>query len=659
MIVGRDTGIEVQSTVRGEHVQMGIRSEDMAHVMGILVDLYSNKKRAVIREYATNALDAHVEAGQTKPIEVTIPKRLAPQFVVRDYGTGLSVEDIHSIYSQYGRSTKRSTNDAVGMLGLGCKSALTYCSMFTVSSVKDGTKIIVQISRDADGSGAMTVQDTLATTEPNGTVVTVPVAGHDVHHFQSEAADFFKVWKPGTVLVDGVEPTPFEGLRLSDSLYIMGDRRDSQIVMGNVAYPAPGLDGVVPNASLLAFVPIGAVNFPPSREALMDTATTRATIERLKEDAGKLVMGAIQREVNAAKEPAEAVALVVKWQRYLPSGTQQAYTFKGKPLPASLYIERQGVKDDGTPHVYRAGIVVSDNRGYRRLGDSSTVGSVGIDMWPSTVWCMNFAPAKFNACHKKKLRKWCEQQGMVPVGQEHRPQDYVQQFVMLDVATLPVAVAAFIDPARICDWEVVRKIALEPKATVNGVSRIPGSYDIFTEGEDFKSGVPGDTIRQDTPIFYHHGNRWGGQNLAASIALHYPKFTLVCLPANRIEKFKRDVPTTKTGEDAIRDAYAKWQKRLTGDQRTALYISDQGYTRDLSSIHAGRVADPALKEAARIAKIDLATINKQRRSFGRYDTAPLGVTFTNPLNRYPLFNAGVLHSDPDHLYAYLNAAYAA
>ena len=73
---------------------------------------------AVLREVTTNALDAHVAAGVTRPSRST-PTELAPVLTIKDYGVGLSVEDIRNIFSQYGASTKRETNDQVGSLGLG------------------------------------------------------------------------------------------------------------------------------------------------------------------------------------------------------------------------------------------------------------------------------------------------------------------------------------------------------------------------------------------------------------------------------------------------------------------------------------------------------------------------------------------------------------
>src|SRR3954462_183715 len=135
--------LDVTSTLEGEKIAMGISKENMGMVMTILTDLYSNPVLAVIREYSTNALDAQIEAGVDRPIEVTLPGPLSPFFKVRDYGDGLNEDDIRDIYSQYGTSTKRASNDVVGMLGLGCKSALTYTDQFTVTGIKNGVMTMV------------------------------------------------------------------------------------------------------------------------------------------------------------------------------------------------------------------------------------------------------------------------------------------------------------------------------------------------------------------------------------------------------------------------------------------------------------------------------------------------------------------------------------
>ena len=56
--------------------------------------LYSDKVMAVIRELSTNANDAHVASGNKNPFKVSLPTQANPNFTVRDYGTGLSQEDM-------------------------------------------------------------------------------------------------------------------------------------------------------------------------------------------------------------------------------------------------------------------------------------------------------------------------------------------------------------------------------------------------------------------------------------------------------------------------------------------------------------------------------------------------------------------------------------
>ena len=63
-------------------VSFGIKQSGIHHVLGILRDqLYSDKILAFVREYSTNAADAHGEAGcPARPIEVTFPNAMNPFF---------------------------------------------------------------------------------------------------------------------------------------------------------------------------------------------------------------------------------------------------------------------------------------------------------------------------------------------------------------------------------------------------------------------------------------------------------------------------------------------------------------------------------------------------------------------------------------------------
>jgi HSP90 family molecular chaperone len=62
--------------------------------------LYSNKISAPLRELSTNCLDSHIEAGcQNKPFDVHLPNNTNTNFIIRDYGTGLSLRDLTKLYT--------------------------------------------------------------------------------------------------------------------------------------------------------------------------------------------------------------------------------------------------------------------------------------------------------------------------------------------------------------------------------------------------------------------------------------------------------------------------------------------------------------------------------------------------------------------------------
>ena len=69
-----------------QSVSFGIKESGLSHIFNVLRNqLYSDKVLAVIREYSTNAVDAHAEVGKLdEPIKVTLPNQLSPSFKVRD-----------------------------------------------------------------------------------------------------------------------------------------------------------------------------------------------------------------------------------------------------------------------------------------------------------------------------------------------------------------------------------------------------------------------------------------------------------------------------------------------------------------------------------------------------------------------------------------------
>lgn len=139
--------------------------------------LYSNPTLAVIRELLSNAIDV---SGCN--IDIQAPSFLEPTFIVRDYGTGLSREDVMTLYTTYGESTKRGTNSVIGGFGVGSKSPFALTDTFTVTSRYKGKRTDYVCYKD---KGFPRIREVCSahTDEPDGLEVRVPI--EDISKFNS------------------------------------------------------------------------------------------------------------------------------------------------------------------------------------------------------------------------------------------------------------------------------------------------------------------------------------------------------------------------------------------------------------------------------------------------------------------------------------------
>ena len=120
-------------------------------VIDILAKLYANPLAAAIREYTSNAIDAHIAAGVDRPVEVTLPSRRNQWLTVRDYGKGLTAFDILTVYANFGSSDKRDSDDFIGGFGIGSKSGLAISDAIYINSWTDGKLNSFVIKRTSDG----------------------------------------------------------------------------------------------------------------------------------------------------------------------------------------------------------------------------------------------------------------------------------------------------------------------------------------------------------------------------------------------------------------------------------------------------------------------------------------------------------------------------
>lgn len=653
------TGRTTEGSLPGHRIAMSFDASSLAHIMRVLTELYSDPELACIREYSTNALDSHIAAGQARPIEVETPGPLSPYLRIRDYGIGMTVRDVEEIYSRYGASTKRETNGATGMLGVGCKSALAYTSQFTLVARRDGAQCTVAISRDEDGGGSMTIVDTCGTNEPNGVEIVIPAMGSN--SMPSKAAEFFQYWEPGLVLlngkapkkrVDGLAVTPELTLALDDSRGRYGYSRsdDPIVVMGNVPYPASGFGlashdlGVPGDYRLVARVPIGAVDFAPSREALQDSKETRTALANVRRHFRDNIQGAVAVKINEATTPLEAVKAINRWSKLLGHNRPSSFQFQGRTIPTMLTSTTRADR-----------FITTGLRNGRGRSSSSATDHIDITWFESAVFVTDFEPEKMTVTHKDKLLKWIEDQNFI---------EGVSQIVLcprsLSLDT------TWLDPARIVPWLTIKAIKL-PKPERTNSGRIPGSYDIAvyraagSQVITHRRGVPGSELDQTKPMFWVHGD--GGAQLNVLQEFH-TEFTLVKLPGNRLAKWQRDVPKSISASAEVNRLYKAFMDGLTDDIRLALHIRDEG-----RYVHAalqsfplrctsGMIHDPDLARAIKLAHLLVEPVRAKRRIF-RYchtDYVLPGIEWANPLDKYPLVDAA--NDDLKHTVDYLNWYYA-
>lgn len=290
----------------------------------ILADgLYSNKIRAVIRELSCNAYDSHVAAGKTEtPFDVHLPNSLEPFFSIRDYGVGLSDNEVTNIFTTFFESTKTGSNDFVGALGLGSKSPFSYTDNFTVTAIKNGIKGVYTAFINDHGVPSIALMAQEETSDPSGVEVRFSVEQHyDFDKFCSEAVYVYRTFKYKPVVAGNsrfkFDDFEYETRDVIPGVHVMKDRGtgcSSIAIMGNIGYPIriPDSDKTLDDSrmmltcGLVMEFAIGELDFQASREGL---SYIHMTVEAIK---NKLEQLRDQLTVHVATE---ADKIENSWER--------------------------------------------------------------------------------------------------------------------------------------------------------------------------------------------------------------------------------------------------------------------------------------------------------------------------------------------------------
>lgn len=358
------TNIENRIVTKSEEFEeefFGISKEGTPFILDILRNkLYSDKIMAVTRELSANSWDAHVEAGVSNvPIEVSLPNRLDMNFKVRDFGKGLSPEEMKKVYIQYGSSTKRKSNDYIGQLGLGNKSPWCYGDNFLVTSFQKGHKTIYNCYIDETKVGKIAKMAEENTKEPDGLEVSVPVRQEDIEAFATRAVKLYAYFKVKPI-IKGINPIPtfdrgVKELVTGDGWKIFEGNIKPVAIMGNIAYPIEYYSihekleekekEIIEHGIEIDFE-IGELCIAASREALeYNDKTIKAIADKLKSIAKEIEKNATER-IEKAKNILEARRIWATLPRFL----RQPVTWNGTKINESHFLV-----GNGDFHVYMFG----------------------------------------------------------------------------------------------------------------------------------------------------------------------------------------------------------------------------------------------------------------------------------------------------------------
>lgn len=241
--------------------------------------LYKNKILAIIRELSCNAYDAHIDNNvETLPFDIQLPTILEPSFKIRDYGKGISHDDMLELYTTYFSSTKTDSNDFIGALGLGSKSPFSYTNSFIVNSYHDGMLRSYSAFLNEEGLPNIVLLMEIESYSKSGLEVEFIVNESDMYSFKSNSNLVYQHFKTkpnmlcNSELLNNEDDIKYYG---NDWKLDYGSKK-AKAIQGNISYPIsydsitnfPSTFKYLLDLSLEINFKIGSLDVAASREEL-------------------------------------------------------------------------------------------------------------------------------------------------------------------------------------------------------------------------------------------------------------------------------------------------------------------------------------------------------------------------------------------------------
>lgn len=334
-------------------------------------NLYSDPLLSFLRETISNAVDSHKEAGTDEYVLLLIEAtdKYAYNYLytkspikisIRDYGTGLSPERFEKIYRNIGSSTKRESNDFIGMFGIGRFSCLSCADTANITSYYNGKKYSYLMYKNDSGINIDLI-NTVEGQYKNGLEVSVTVKTEinniinkikylqffDKLHIEL-VGDLPEAFRIKVSILNNKNIKVFNSFACCDSNLTIDYFK--YIKMGSVLYGVNILD-VVPSmcfaTKVIMNVPMGTIDITPSRESVQLTEKSKNTIINYNQRIKKELSSLISDDVKNIK------TFKTFYDRYIGK-----YEINLKIDNISLSVER---KDITIPDITIEGVVISND----------------------------------------------------------------------------------------------------------------------------------------------------------------------------------------------------------------------------------------------------------------------------------------------------------
>lgn len=326
--------------------------------------LYSKPIEAIVRELSTNAVDAHIMVGKPDvKYNVGLPTNNNPYFEIRDFGPGLSVEEIYDVFTNIGESTKIDSNDFTGCLGLGSKSPFAYADTYNVSSYRDGVVYHYSCFKDELGIPNVAQFGEEETEEPNGLKITIAINPADHGAFIKAARRIYPYLsiKPNFTS----NPIDIDEIQYEEKGQFWGtckkrpnDIDGLMVVMGGVAYPVSSkidhsdfndIEKSLIHANIDITLNIGDVDIEAGREGLQFTKRTQNVLRHKFKQIVKHFTDQVQKDFNSCKSEWDVYCFAHDYENSI-GGTFVHHIFSnividinGKKIkPSTQYISGHG-----------------------------------------------------------------------------------------------------------------------------------------------------------------------------------------------------------------------------------------------------------------------------------------------------------------------------